>query len=181
MRCPARAAVGPAAVFPGAGAISPRQCLQAAAEANLGEIDSGRKGVTTWISELVWREFYRHILVDYPRVCRNRAFKPETERIVWDDDDARFRAWAVPRASAARRSRRDAAEHFHDELVLVGGDVFELGMAEHRVGIERDLRVDGGIIGNALQLGGYFQAGDDSSKILGQRLTGRKDSNTKFF
>ena len=106
-----------------AGAISPRQCLAAGAAANMGELDSGERGPVTWISELVWREFYRHILVGYPRVCRNRAFKPETERIVWDDDDARFRAWAegrtgVPIVDAAMRQLAETG-WMHNRLRMI--------------------------------------------------------------
>ena len=62
-----------------AGVISVRQCLHAALAANQGEFDSGKPGVVTWINELLWREFYKHILVGYPKVSRRRAFKPETE------------------------------------------------------------------------------------------------------
>jgi deoxyribodipyrimidine photo-lyase len=76
-----------------AGVLSPRQCLAAALDANDGRLDSGRKGVTTWISELIWREFYRHILLGFPRVCMHRPFRLETEKLRWRDDQDRFRAW----------------------------------------------------------------------------------------
>lgn len=79
------------------GAISPRQCVQAALDANDGQLERGASGVVKWISEVVWREFYRHVLIGWPRVCRNRAFKPETENIRWEDDERRFEAWAVGR------------------------------------------------------------------------------------
>ncbi len=79
------------------GAISARQCLSAALEANRNRLDSGSKGITVWINELIWREFYRHVLVGYPRVCRNQPFRPETERIRWREDEAGFRAWCEGR------------------------------------------------------------------------------------
>jgi deoxyribodipyrimidine photo-lyase len=62
------------------GAVSLRRCFEAAAEANAGKLDGGNEGISHWISELAWREFYKHILVGFPRVCRHRAFKPATER-----------------------------------------------------------------------------------------------------
>lgn len=77
------------------GAISPRQCLAAAMEANAGRADLGAKGPTTWISELVWREFYRHILVGFPRVCMHRAFRAETERLPWSYDEDLFTKWTT--------------------------------------------------------------------------------------
>ena len=75
------------------GAISPRQCIAAAAESNRGKLDGARNGATTWISEIIWREFYRHILVGYPRVCMHRPFKIETDRLRWNEDDAAYAAW----------------------------------------------------------------------------------------
>ncbi|MBN2446483.1 MAG: deoxyribodipyrimidine photo-lyase [Phycisphaerae bacterium] len=78
-----------------AGVLSPRQCLHAALEANRGRLDSGKTGATTWISELVWREFYRHVLLGYPRVCMGRPFKLATEGLTWRDDKERFAAWCA--------------------------------------------------------------------------------------
>lgn len=75
------------------GAISMRQCLVAARDANDGKLDGGTKGLDTWISELIWREFYRHIMVGFPRVCRHLAFRREYEKIAWRDDDDAFDAW----------------------------------------------------------------------------------------
>ena len=80
-----------------AGVLSPRQCLSAALDANQGRLDSGRKGVTTWTSELVWREFYRHVLIGFPRVCMGRPFKTETDDLAWRRDEERFAAWCTGR------------------------------------------------------------------------------------
>lgn len=76
-----------------AGVISVRQCLHAALAANQGEFDSGKPGVVTWINELLWREFYKHILVGYPKVSRSRAFKPETEFLAWRNSPKDLLAW----------------------------------------------------------------------------------------
>ncbi|MHC4092761.1 MAG: cryptochrome/photolyase family protein, partial [Planctomycetota bacterium] len=80
-----------------AGILSPRQCLSAALEANSGRLDSGNKGVTTWISELIWREFYRHVLIGLPRVCMNRPFRSGTDRLPWRCDEGQFHAWCEGR------------------------------------------------------------------------------------
>lgn len=76
-----------------AGVLSPSQCLRAAINANHGRVSGGQKGIETWISELIWREFYRHLIVGFPRLCMGRAFKAETERIEWENDEEKFRAW----------------------------------------------------------------------------------------
>jgi deoxyribodipyrimidine photo-lyase len=105
------------------GLISPRRCVHAAATANNGKLDAGSAGAVHWISELVWREFYKHIVFHFPHVCMGRAFKPETERIVWSDDEAHFRAWCdgrtgVPLVDAALRALR-ATGWMHNRLRMV--------------------------------------------------------------
>lgn len=79
------------------GAVSPRQCLRAALEANAGGFDRGNPGCVHWIGEIVWREFYKHLIVAFPRLCMGRAFKPQTERIRWRDDPEGFGAWRLGR------------------------------------------------------------------------------------
>ncbi|MEH6565618.1 MAG: deoxyribodipyrimidine photo-lyase [Halopseudomonas sp.] len=76
-----------------AGVLSPRQCLHAALQLNGGEFDSGNPGAVSWINELLWREFYKHILVCYPRVSRHQAFRPDTEAVAWRHDPEGLRAW----------------------------------------------------------------------------------------
>ena len=75
------------------GVLSVRQCLHAALACNQGEFDSGQPGVISWINELLWREFYKHILVCYPRVSRHRAFRPEMDSVPWRNDSAALKAW----------------------------------------------------------------------------------------
>ncbi len=75
------------------GVVSSRQCVEAARAANDGQIDSGSRGVVHWIDELVWREFYQHILAGFPRVSMGQAFKREYDRVVWDEDEDAFEAW----------------------------------------------------------------------------------------
>jgi deoxyribodipyrimidine photo-lyase len=86
------------------GAISPRQCIVAAVQANThatkhntSPFESGPEGITHWISEVLWREFYIHILVGFPRVCMHRAFQPATEAITWNDNAKHLEAWKTGR------------------------------------------------------------------------------------
>lgn len=75
------------------GVVSPRQCLHAALMTNQGELASGNPGAVTWINELLWREFYKHILVGYPRVSMGRAFRHETEALPWRHAPDELAAW----------------------------------------------------------------------------------------
>jgi len=53
-------------------------------------------GPETWLSELVWREFYFQILHHHPRVV-GHAFRPEYETLEFDNDPAKFAAWCEGR------------------------------------------------------------------------------------
>lgn len=79
------------------GVLSPRQCLSEARLANGGRIDGGGAGAETWMAQLIWREFYRHVLVGFPRVCMGRAFKASAEGMRWRNDEDEYRAWCEGR------------------------------------------------------------------------------------
>ena len=60
--------------------------------ANDGRIDTGERGITTWISELIWREFYYHVLFLYPDDESN-AFQKKYTDISWENNEAYFEKW----------------------------------------------------------------------------------------
>lgn len=78
------------------GMISARQCYAAVLAEN-GSLSDGDVGLTAWVNELIWREFYQHILIGFPRVNRHRPFQRHTEALAWRDDDAGFDAWCEGR------------------------------------------------------------------------------------
>ncbi|HBU41695.1 MAG TPA: deoxyribodipyrimidine photo-lyase, partial [Microbacterium sp.] len=90
------------------GSISLRRCAHEAVEWNNGKLDKGSPGAVHWISELIWREFYKYILVGFPRVSMHRAFNTSTERLGWNENDEHLSAWkegrtGVPIVDAAMR------------------------------------------------------------------------------
>ncbi|SFP64198.1 deoxyribodipyrimidine photo-lyase [Pseudomonas borbori] len=95
---PGKAGTSRLSAYLAAGVLSPRQCLHAALQANRGEFDSGNTGVVSWINELLWREFYKHILVGYPRVSMHRAFRPDTDALAWRQAPDELAAWQQGRS-----------------------------------------------------------------------------------
>ncbi|KAI9277712.1 DNA photolyase, FAD-binding/Cryptochrome [Umbelopsis sp. AD052] len=75
------------------GALTTKQCIVKAMEANGGKLDTGSSGIVTWIQELIWRDFYRNVLVGFPRVCMGKPFKLETMNIQWLFEDDVFQSW----------------------------------------------------------------------------------------
>jgi deoxyribodipyrimidine photo-lyase len=51
-----------------------------------------KAGMTGWVRELCWRDFYRHILFDEPRLAVE-AFKPAWNNFPWHDSSQDFEAW----------------------------------------------------------------------------------------
>jgi deoxyribodipyrimidine photo-lyase len=76
-----------------AGVLSPAQCLRRALAANHGEIDSGKDGIRTWITELLWREFYLHLLAANPDLSRHKPMRPQTEAVPWRNAPGDLQAW----------------------------------------------------------------------------------------
>jgi len=72
------------------GAISAKQCIHALLEHYEG--DEQKLYGNTWFSELVWREFYRQILIDNPQITKHKAFNLSAKE-VWVDNSEAFEAW----------------------------------------------------------------------------------------
>ena len=90
------------------GLLSPLQCLQTAMLHNQGLLISGNQGFNSWVNELIWRDFYRHLLVAFPKLCMHKAFKEETEQVQWRNSNDDFQAWCegrtgYPLVDAAQR------------------------------------------------------------------------------
>ncbi|KXU88372.1 deoxyribodipyrimidine photolyase [Paraburkholderia monticola] len=53
-------------------------------------------GAATWLSELIWRDFYFMVLAHHPRIAKGAPYKPEYEHLRWEKGraaDEAFAAW----------------------------------------------------------------------------------------
>lgn len=50
----------------------------------------------TWLSELIWRDFFMQILFHFPHVVKE-SFRPEYDKIEWRNNKAEFKAWCEGR------------------------------------------------------------------------------------
>lgn len=72
------------------GVLTTRQCIAAVQAYS----DDPEWFYSQWVTELIWREFYRHLLGLFPEMSRFQPFKPEIEaKISWQYDKAKFEAW----------------------------------------------------------------------------------------
>lgn len=75
------------------GQLSPRLAVTVALEAiDHAPNAAARQGAEAWLSELIWRDFYIHILYYFPHV-RRRSFRPQYDGIAWQNDSQAFAAW----------------------------------------------------------------------------------------
>ncbi|KAI0137624.1 deoxyribodipyrimidine photo-lyase [Hypoxylon sp. NC0597] len=91
---PSEAATSSISVHLASGTLSARTAVRTARDRNkTKKLDSGVEGIQSWISEVAWRDFYKHVLVHWPYICMNKPFKPEYSNIQWSYNAAHFEAW----------------------------------------------------------------------------------------
>ena len=102
-----------------AGTISIRQCVGAAVEQGALR---GCGGAEHWLSELIWREFYRMVLFHFPHTVRD-AFQTRYSGITWSDREEHVHAWmhgrtGYPIVDAAMRQLH-ATGLMHNRLRMI--------------------------------------------------------------
>jgi deoxyribodipyrimidine photo-lyase len=85
-------------------------------------LHTGGEGGMTWLSELVWRDFYFMILDRFPHVV-SHAFRPEYDAIVWENWPEGLLAWqqgrtGFPLVDAAMRQMAQSG-YMHNRLRMV--------------------------------------------------------------
>jgi len=99
-----------------AGLLSVRQCVVAT------QAQGPSTGAQTWLDELLWREFYQHLLASYPALSKGQAFYPAKEP-VWRHAPDELAAWQAgrtgfPLIDAAMRQLQ-ATGWMHNRLRMV--------------------------------------------------------------
>ncbi len=101
------------------GTISIREL---AAIAHAETLRKKNAGAETWLSELIWRDFYFQIIYHHPHAARS-AFRPEYDAIRWPNDAALFAAWreartGYPIIDAAMRQINESG-YMHNRLRMI--------------------------------------------------------------
>jgi deoxyribodipyrimidine photo-lyase len=75
------------------GVLGLRTALFHALQLVFGGSEKGESGgPEIWLNELIWREFYIHILYHFPRV-RTQNFRPQYDHIFWLNKPEEFETW----------------------------------------------------------------------------------------
>jgi deoxyribodipyrimidine photo-lyase len=105
------------------GTVSIRSLVRHAQAIQQNKTD--HEGAATWLSELIWRDFYMQILFHHPHVV-SKSFRPEYDQIQWEtgpESDVMFEAWCegmtgFPLVDAAMR-QLNATGYMHNRLRMV--------------------------------------------------------------
>jgi len=114
------------------GTISIRELVRFAWQTRLADA-ANAAGAASWLSELIWRDFYFQILHHHPQVV-DQAFRPEYDRIRWVDDEALYRAWCEGRTGYplvdAAMLQLERSGYMHNRLRMVAASflVKDLGI-----------------------------------------------------
>ncbi|PYG51089.1 deoxyribodipyrimidine photo-lyase [Pantoea sp. AG1095] len=73
------------------GVLSPRQCLHRVLKEHPDALNEGK--AFTWLNELIWREFYRHLMVAFPALCKHQPFVDWTRNVDWQSNQEHLTAW----------------------------------------------------------------------------------------
>ena len=123
------------------GVISPKRCILEALKINNFELDSGEKGITKWIDEIIWREFYKNIMYSFPKVSQNKPFQDYTNNIKWRYEKSELDDWkngntGFPIIDSAMRQLKQEG-WMHNRLRMVVAMFFTKNMLhDWRIGEE---------------------------------------------
>ena len=103
------------------GTLSLRRLVRLASQ----RVEGGSRGAQTWLSELVWRDFYHQVLFHHPHVV-GHAYRADCDAIAWERGphaDAQFAAWCAGRTGYplvdAGMRQLNATGYMHNRLRMI--------------------------------------------------------------
>jgi deoxyribodipyrimidine photo-lyase len=102
------------------GLISSKQAINHVLESLPDENGTGQ---FAWITEIIWREFYKYITYHFSHVSKGKCFNPKYDHILWRDDEESFIKWCegntgVPIIDAAMRQLNER-KWMHNRLRMI--------------------------------------------------------------
>ena len=122
---PAIAGTSSLSPYLAAGIISIRECFAGILNTvNLQyQLPAFDTGPGIWLSELIWREFYTQVLIEFPRVSKGLPFKLNTDRLDWESNPKLLESWkngltGYPIVDAAMRQLKQTG-WMHNRLRMI--------------------------------------------------------------
>jgi len=85
--------------------------------------DEAGTGQFAWITEIIWREFYKYIAYHFPHVSKSKSFNSKYDLIIWREDEDSFKKWCegktgIPIVDAAMR-QLNQTKWMHNRLRMI--------------------------------------------------------------
>ncbi len=105
------------------GIVSTYQLVAMVQQQHVDVLTSAKSNLFTWVNELVWREFYRHLLVAFPQLNKYQNFNQKYDSVQWRENEPEFNAWCegktgYPLVDAAMRQLKETG-WMHNRLRMV--------------------------------------------------------------
>ncbi|WP_394189772.1 deoxyribodipyrimidine photo-lyase [Pseudoalteromonas atlantica] len=105
------------------GIVSTHQLIALVQQRHVDVLSSAKSNLFTWVNELVWREFYRHLLVAFPLLNKYKNFNEKYDAVKWRKSEAEFQSWCegktgYPLVDAAMRQLNETG-WMHNRLRMV--------------------------------------------------------------
>lgn len=76
-----------------------------------------------WLNELIWRDFYKHLLFHFPDLSKGKSFQPKYQHMHWHNNPEHFKAWCegrtgYPIVDAAMKQLRQTG-WMHNRLRMI--------------------------------------------------------------
>lgn len=105
------------------GAISPRWLAIQLIQHKPNIVDDTSAVGFPWFNELIWRDFYKHLLFHFPNLAKGDCFQERYQNIAWQNNAEDFQAWCegrtgYPLVDAAMRQLTNTG-WMHNRLRMV--------------------------------------------------------------
>ncbi len=121
------------------GAISPRYLLRLLLERYPDILSKSPEAEFVWLNELIWREFYRHLLFHFPNLCQHKNFNAKYNNLPWPNNPKYIQAWqqgktGYPIVDAAMRQLNQTGWMHNRLRMIVGSFLTKHLLIDWRIG-----------------------------------------------
>ncbi len=138
-----------------AGLVSPRYVLIALLNRFPDMLVATDSEAFSWLNEIIWREFYRHLLFHEQRLCKHQYFNQKYQALKWRHNTKHFDAWCegktgYPLVDAAMRQLNQTGWMHNRLRMVVASFLIKYLLIDWRIGEKYFMQhlIDGDLASN---------------------------------
>lgn len=75
------------------GIVSPKRLVYQLMNNVPNILDNQNVAEFAWLNQIIWRDFYRHLLFHFPNLCKRKNFNAKYDSLAWPNNPFLFKAW----------------------------------------------------------------------------------------